>query len=72
MVLLCIVLGAALSVVPKAAGVTPLSSWQKGIATNYGGAQDGLSPDQPSFGTLEVSLLTHDLSQCLTQQEQCA
>jgi len=30
-----------------AGGVTPLSTWTQGIATNYGGAQDGLEPDQP-------------------------
>lgn len=33
----------------------PLSSWQQGISTNYGGAADGMSPDQPSFGTKSVS-----------------
>lgn len=41
----------------KVTGVTPLSDWGKGIATNYGGAADGLSPDQPSFGTSEAWLL---------------
>jgi hypothetical protein len=40
----------------RAAGVTPLSTWTQGIATNYGGAQDGLQPDQPSFGTIDVRL----------------
>ena len=41
---------------PCALAVTPLSAWQQGISTNYGGAQDGLSPDQPSFGTEDVSV----------------
>ena len=34
--------------------VTPLGSWAQGIATNYGGAQDGLDPSTPSFGTKDV------------------
>eukprot|EP00884_Botryococcus_braunii_P022964 jgi/Botrbrau1/9351/Bobra.354_2s0009.1 len=33
----------------------PLGSWQNGIATNYGGAQDGMDPYSPSFGTKEGS-----------------
>lgn len=33
----------------------PLSSWQDGIATNYGGTQDGMDPYSPSFGTKDVS-----------------
>lgn len=38
----------------RAFGVTPITPWTQGIATNYGGAQDGLEPDQPSFGTKDV------------------
>ncbi len=34
----------------------PLSDWHDGIATNYGGAQDGMNPYDPSFGTKEVSV----------------
>lgn len=32
------------------------SAWSSGIATNYGGAQDGMDPSSPSYGTLDVSL----------------
>ena len=31
------------------------TAWTQGIATNYGGAQDGMNPSSPSFGTLDVS-----------------
>lgn len=39
---------------PWLAVSVPLSDWHSGIATNYGGAQDGMSPYDPSFGTKEV------------------
>ncbi|KAK9839672.1 hypothetical protein WJX81_004788 [Elliptochloris bilobata] len=35
----------------RESGAVPLSDWHDGIATNYGGAQDGMSPYSPSFGT---------------------
>jgi hypothetical protein len=44
---------AVLCVLQQAAAV-PLSDWHSGIATNYGGAQDGMNPYDPSFGTKEV------------------
>ncbi|BDA46488.1 probable Expansin-A7 [Coccomyxa sp. Obi] len=31
------------------------TAWRQGIATNYGGAQDGKDPYSPSFGTLDGS-----------------
>lgn len=34
----------------------PLSEFRTGIATNYGGAQDGMSPYSPSYGTKDVRL----------------
>eukprot|EP00884_Botryococcus_braunii_P000413 jgi/Botrbrau1/10372/Bobra.146_2s0010.1 len=34
------------------AAVTPLSDWNEGIATNYGGPFDGKNPSDPSWGTL--------------------
>ncbi len=55
-----------------ALGVTPLSTWTQGIATNYGGAQDGLQPDQPSFGTKDVSLPLHYLVLVLAVRHACA
>lgn len=39
---------------PWLAVSVPLSDWHSGIATNYGGAQDGMNPYDPSFGTKEV------------------
>jgi hypothetical protein len=42
---------------PWLAVSVPLSDWHSGIATNYGGAQDGMNPYDPSFGTKEVGLL---------------
>ncbi|CAL8464429.1 g3964 [Coccomyxa elongata] len=38
---------------PWLAVSVPLSDWHSGIATNYGGAQDGMNPYDPSFGTKE-------------------
>eukprot|EP00884_Botryococcus_braunii_P005988 jgi/Botrbrau1/15390/Bobra.43_2s0018.1 len=32
-------------------GQTALGDWRTGIATHYGGAQDGMDPYSPSFGT---------------------
>jgi hypothetical protein len=40
----------------------PLGNWQNGIATNYGGAQDGMDPYSPSFGTKEVGIFSPQLS----------
>lgn len=52
-------LAAALSLAafPHCDAVTPLSGWTQGIATNYGGPADGMSPYSPSFGTENVSPL---------------
>ena len=44
---------------PQALAVTPLSDWQSGIATNYGGPKDGKNPYDPSWGTLDVSRNSH-------------
>ncbi|KAK9800899.1 hypothetical protein WJX73_008437 [Symbiochloris irregularis] len=38
---------------PLCDAVTALSGWTSGIATNYGGPADGMSPYSPSFGTQE-------------------
>jgi hypothetical protein len=44
---------------PLGQGVTPLTGWTTGIATNYGGPLDGKNPYDPSFGTSTVrSLIT--------------
>jgi len=40
---------------PGTYGQTLPSAWITGIATNYGGAQDGMDPSSPSFGTLDGS-----------------
>jgi len=45
----------ALAAVARSASGVPLSDWHDGLATNYGGAQDGMNPYDPSFGTKEVS-----------------
>ena len=45
----------ALAALLRSASGVPLSDWHDGIATNYGGAQDGMNPYDPSFGTKEVS-----------------
>ena len=42
------------------------TAWTQGIATNYGGAQDGMSPSSPSFGTLDVSPPPRTLPTALT------
>ncbi|CAL5220563.1 g2600 [Coccomyxa viridis] len=41
----------ALAALLRSASGVPLSDWHDGIATNYGGAQDGMNPYDPSFGT---------------------
>ena len=46
---------AALLFCPSTLAVTPISGWSYGIATNYGGPADGMSPYEPSFGTQDVS-----------------
>lgn len=46
----------ALCSTPWLAAAAPLSDWHSGIATNYGGAQDGMNPYDPSFGTQCVRL----------------
>ncbi|CAL5229279.1 g12572 [Coccomyxa viridis] len=40
---------------PLGEAVTPLTSWQSGIATNYGGPLDGKNPYDPSWGTITGS-----------------
>ena len=34
---------------------TALSDWTAGVATNYGGPNDGDDPNSPTFGLLNVS-----------------
>ena len=46
----------ALAALLRSASGVPLSDWHDGLATNYGGAQDGMNPYDPSFGTKEVSI----------------
>lgn len=41
----------ALAAALRTVSGVPLSDWHDGIATNYGGAQDGMNPYDPSFGT---------------------
>ena len=43
-----------LAAAPLCDAVTALSGWTQGIATNYGGPADGMSPYSPSFGTQDV------------------
>ena len=45
----------ALAALLRSASGVPLSDWHDGLATNYGGAQDGMNPYDPSFGTKDVS-----------------
>ncbi|CAK0787061.1 hypothetical protein CVIRNUC_010277 [Coccomyxa viridis] len=40
---------------PSGEAVTPLTDWQNGIATNYGGPLDGKNPYNPSWGTITGS-----------------
>lgn len=42
---------ASTNVKPVSAGV--LTDWTYGIATHYGGAQEGMNPNNPSYGTKE-------------------
>lgn len=35
---------------------TALSDWTAGVATNYGGPNDGDNPNTPTFGLLDVSI----------------
>lgn len=63
----------ALAAALRTVSGVPLSDWHDGIATNYGGAQDGMNPYDPSFGTKDVrSLLMaprgHALSELLQAQ----
>lgn len=44
-----------LGLVSKSSAQTALTDWRTGIATHYGGAQDGMDPYSPSFGTSVVS-----------------
>lgn len=46
---------------PLGEAVTPLTSWQSGIATNYGGPLDGKNPYDPSWGTITVSPSSHEV-----------
>eukprot|EP00891_Asterochloris_glomerata_P001624 jgi/Astpho2/1624/Aster-x1019 len=39
----------------RAAALTGLTDFQAGKITFYGGLQDGMNPNQPSFGTLDGS-----------------
>ncbi|KAI7842109.1 hypothetical protein COHA_004303 [Chlorella ohadii] len=41
----------ALAQLPAAAAVKAISSWNSGIITHFGGAQDGMNPSSASFGT---------------------
>lgn len=50
--LLSILLLAALS---QGFAQTALSGWTSGVATNYGGPNDGDSPTEATFGLLDVS-----------------
>ena len=50
--LLSILLLAALS---QGFAQTALSDWTSGVATNYGGPDDGDSPTEATFGLLDVS-----------------
>ena len=43
------------------AAITPLGPWTTGIATNYGGAADGMDPYSPSFGTAVVRPCRHNV-----------
>ena len=51
MYLLSILLLAAVS---QGFAQTALSAWASGVATNYGGPNDGDSPTQATFGLLNV------------------
>ncbi|PRW45398.1 barwin-like endoglucanase [Chlorella sorokiniana] len=44
-------LAAWLAFVTPAAAVKAISSWQDGLITHFGGAQDGMDPSSQSFGT---------------------
>ena len=57
----------ALAAALRTVSGVPLSDWHDGIATNYGGAQDGMNPYDPSFGTKDVRsslMAVHWLSCC--------
>ncbi|KAL4440265.1 hypothetical protein ABPG75_003266 [Micractinium tetrahymenae] len=51
--LLAVLLAAA--ALPRAAAVKGLTDWSGGIITHFGGAQDGMDPSSPSFGTKDGS-----------------
>ena len=40
---------------PQGFAQTALSDWTSGVATNYGGPNDGDSPTTATFGLLDVS-----------------
>ena len=42
----------------QAQSQTALSDWIVGTLTNYGGAQDGMDPYDPSYGTLDVRIFS--------------
>ena len=44
-----------LAAVSRGCAQTALSAWTSGVATNYGGPDDGDSPTEATFGRLDVS-----------------
>ncbi len=50
-----LVLIVLLAAVSQALAQTALSDWTAGVATNYGGPNDGDDPNTPTFGLLDVS-----------------
>ena len=44
-----------LAAVSRGCAQTALSAWTSGVATNYGGPDDGDSPTEATFGLLDVS-----------------
>lgn len=62
----------ALTLVCHGAADSLPSAWiGGGIATFYGGAPDGMDPNQPSFGTLNVRRSTIAQQRSTTQQGAC-
>ena len=41
-----------------AAAVQPITDFYKGELTYFGGSPDGMDPANPSYGTLEVRIVT--------------
>ena len=58
-------LAAAFLLWQPAVAVTPISDWTSGIATNFGGPADGMSPYDPSFGTASVRVILFSLLRLL-------